>query len=121
MIETSRRFLPPLLMMMLLLHPPIAVSTQTSKPLMGNHQIVIINKSSKLLEFSIWTSRGWRRFQLQAGSDLILENVKFIHIAGTQYSLDYKNRYALFWDAQSGRPVVNRLVATKTVPVKYRR
>lgn len=114
MTKRVRRFLLLLLIMSLLLQPPAAASAQRSRGLMiGRRQVLIINDSSKRLGFEARTPwRSWN-CQLRAGDDVVLENVKLIRVAGTDYSLEFKNRYALLWDEQGGRPYVKRLVAGK--------
>ena len=113
MNKRVRRFLLLLLITSLLFESPLAASGQRSKGVIGRHQVLIINDSSRRLGFEARTPWGRWNYQLQAGGDVILENVKLIRVAGTDYSLEFKNRYALLWDEQGGRAYVKRLVAGK--------
>lgn len=106
------RFLRPLLMTSLFLQP-LTASGQRSKTLIGRRQVLIINNSGRPLAFEAWTPWGCWRFQLRAEGDVVLENVKLIRVAGTEYSLEFKNRYALLWDEQRRRAYVGRLVMGK--------
>ena len=107
------RFLLPLLMTSLLLQTPTAASGQRSKGVIGRRQVLIINNSGRSLRFEARTR--WSRWPcgLHAGDDVILENVKLIQVAGTDYSLEFKSRYVLLWDEQGGRAYVRRLVMSK--------
>lgn len=107
------RFLLPLLMMPLLLQPPAAASGQRSKGVIGGRQVLIINDSGRSLRFEARTPWGPMPCGLRAGGNVILENVKLIRVAGTNYSLEFKNRYVLLWDEQGGRAYVMRLVMSK--------
>jgi hypothetical protein len=107
------RFLFPLLMTALLLQPLTSASGQRSKGVIGRHQVLIINNSGRALGVEAWMPSGRWNFQLNDGGDVILENVKLIRVAGTDYSLEFKNRYALRWDEQGRRAYVVRLVMSK--------
>jgi len=110
MNKRVRRFLFLLLFASLSLQSLTVASGQRSKGVIGRHQVLIINNSSRQLGFEAMTPRGRLNCQLVAGDDVVLENVKLIRVAGTEYSLEFKNRYALLWDAQGARPYVRRLV-----------
>ena len=107
------RFLLPLLMTALLFQSPMVASGQRPKGLLGRKQVLIINNSGRLLEVEARTDSSRWRFQLPADGDVILEKVKLIKVGGTDYSLEFKNRYALRWDEQGARPYVVRLVMSK--------
>lgn len=107
------RFLLPLLLMSLLLQTPTAASGQRSRGVIGRRQVLIINNSGRPLRFEVRTPWGRWPYGLHAGGDIILENVKLIRVAGTEYSLEFKNRYVLLWDEQGGRAYVRRLVISK--------
>ncbi|HKU76750.1 MAG TPA: hypothetical protein VJR02_22765 [Pyrinomonadaceae bacterium] len=105
----GRFLLPPLVLITLLLQFSISISGQRSKGIIGRHEVLVINNSGRLLWIEAWTPRSYRRFPLPAEDDVILESVKVIRVAGTAYSLNFKNRYTLLWDEQGARPYVMRL------------
>ena len=111
-------FLLPFLMTTLLLQPPMAASGQRSKGVIGRHEVLIINNSGRPLGVEARTPWSRWRFQLHAGGDVILENVKLIRVAGTDYSLEFKSRYVLLWDEQGGRAYVKKLVLSKPGSVR---
>jgi hypothetical protein len=91
----------------------MATSGQRSRGLIGSREVLIINNSGRLLWVEARTSVSGRYFQVRAGGDVILENVRVIRVGGTDYLLEFKNRYALLWDEQSSHPYVCKLVMSK--------
>ena len=105
-----RRLLLPLVLTTLLLQFSRPISGQRSKGIVGRREVLIINNSGRRLWIEAWTPRSYQQFPLHAEGDVTLKDVKVIRVAGTAYSLEFKNRYSLLWDEQNARAYVMRLV-----------